>query len=103
MPNRLRKNLSGATSSLDIIFAACESTLSKQAASKKVADWRGDGGRQPGLGSRGGLFFCHSERSEESRIFLGAKHRAPIRGRPPRTLVFPNNCASTNPGFFASL
>jgi hypothetical protein len=37
MPKRLRKNLSGATSSLDIYFSACESTLSKRALAKKVA------------------------------------------------------------------
>src|SRR5258708_11931305 len=36
MPNRFRKNLSGATSSLDIFFAACASTLSKRALAKKV-------------------------------------------------------------------
>src|SRR5258707_9911606 len=36
MPNRFKKNLSGATSSLDIVFAACESTLSKRALAKKV-------------------------------------------------------------------
>src|ERR1039457_5583805 len=36
MPNRFRKNLSGATSSLYIRFAACESTLSKRAAAKKL-------------------------------------------------------------------
>src|SRR5208283_379152 len=37
MPNRFRKNLSGATSSLDIKFAACKSSLSKRASAKKVA------------------------------------------------------------------
>src|SRR5277367_636307 len=46
-------------------------------------------------------FLCHSERSEEPRIFLGANHRALNHGSTAAKPVAARFGASANPGFFA--
>jgi hypothetical protein len=46
--------------------------------------------------------LCHSERSEEPRIFLGANYCTLNHGSTAATPAAPRFGASANPGFFAS-
>src|SRR5208282_1273316 len=47
--------------------------------------------------------FCHSERSEESRIFLDANHCTLNHGSTAAKAGGSKISASANPGFFAAL